>query len=108
MDDKIIDFLNGNYGVEFIGPFIEEWKVSLHGYRVPKLAALLRKDGNIMLSLDERFLIEGSREEVSKWIHFVANAMAIGAGYSCYGENSVKDPNPFKAGMVGLSELPTS
>jgi hypothetical protein len=32
--------------------------------------------------------------------------MAIGAGYSCFGENSVKDPNPFKVVMNKLDMKP--
>lgn len=90
----------------FIGPFTEEWRISIDGYRVPNITAIVREDGNIMLALDHRFLIEGTPEECAKWLWFVANAMAIGAGYSCFGENSVKDPNPFKVGMMGIT-MPT-
>lgn len=87
--------------VELVGPFVEEWRVVLDGYEVPNLSAIVRKDGGIMLSLDHRFLIEGPREEVEKWIWIVANAMAIGAGYSCHGENCTPI-NPFKVRMTGI------
>lgn len=89
--------------VSFIGPFVEEWRVTVDGYKVPNMTAIVREDGNVMLSLDHRFLIEGTPEECAKWLWFVTNAMAIGAGYSCFGENSVKDPNPFKVGMNKMS-----
>lgn len=92
--------------VSFIGPFVEQWAVTLDGYRVPKLSAIVCESGNIMLSLDNRFLIEATQEEAAKWLWIVANAMAIGAGYSCFGENSVKDPNPFKVGMNKISMKP--
>ncbi len=94
-----------NSGVEFIGPFVETWQVSLNGYRVPRLTAIVRKDGDIMLLLDGRFGIDGSREEVSKWLWIVANAMAIGAGYSCHGENC-QPINEFKVKMMGVTLNP--
>jgi hypothetical protein len=93
--------------VSFIGPFQEEWRVTLDGYRVPELTAIPQTgSGNISLCLDHRYLIEGTPDECAKWLWFVANAMAIGAGYSCFGENSVKDPNPFQVKMMGLSTRP--
>ena len=98
------DFSVGN--VSFMGPFTEEWRVTLDGYKVPSVTAIVREDGNVMLTLDHRFLIEGTQEECAKWLWFVATAMAIGAGYSCFGENSVKDPNPFKVQMCGISMQP--
>jgi hypothetical protein len=98
------DITVGN--VSFIGPFQEQWKVSLGGYRLPMVSAIPQEDGNICLSLDERYLIEGTPEECAKWLWFVANAMAIGAGYSCFGENSSKDPNPFKVQMARIALPP--
>ena len=92
--------------VSFVGPFTEEWRVTLDGYKVPNVTAIVREDKNIMLALDHRFLIEGTPDECAKWLWFVATAMAIGAGYSCFGENSVKDPNPFKVKMSGISMQP--
>jgi len=35
-------------------------------------------------------------EELHRWLPMIANAVAIGAGYSCHGENSVWRPNPHK------------
>jgi hypothetical protein len=97
------------YNVEFVGPFVEEWKITHDGYRVPYLSAIRHSgvnEGTVSLSLDERFLIDATDDEARKWIPFIANCMAVAAGYSCFGENSVKDPNPFKVGMIGLSEEP--
>lgn len=90
----------------FIGPFTEEWRVTLDGYEVPNLSAIVREDGNIMLSLDHRYGIEGTPEECAKWLWYIATAMAIGAGYSCFGENSVKNPNPFKKKLTGITIAP--
>jgi hypothetical protein len=94
------------YGVQLVGPFIEEWRVTADGFRVPNMTARPNEDGTVTLCLDERFAIDATPEEAGKWICFVANAMAIGAGYSCFGANSVKRPNPFKVGMIGLAPPP--
>lgn len=93
------------YGVQLIGPFIEEWRVMANGFRVPKMTARPNENGTVSLCLDERFVIDATPEEAGKWIGFVANAMAIGAGYSCFGENS-QEVNPYKVGMVGLASPP--
>lgn len=84
------------YGVEFIGPFVPEHRVVCDGFAVPYLTVHPREDGTVRLCLDGRFLIEATGEEARKWIWFIANAMAVSAGYSCFGDNSVKDPNPFQ------------
>lgn len=98
---NLIKFPEAQYGVEFHGPFVEQWKVTSEGYRVPYLSAIVRADGNVMLGLDERFMVEGSKEEVCKWIGFIANAMAVAAGYSCHGENC----RPINAHQVKLSGI---
>lgn len=89
------------YGTEFIGPMPQKWDVVSHGYSVPYLTAIKCENGNVLLSLDGRFLIEGTEEETQKWIPMIANAMAIGAGYSCHGKNS-QPLNRFKCGVVNL------
>ncbi len=65
---------------EICGPFNVNY-VAVDGYEVPKLEATIHsgdQDG-----------------ECRKWASLIAHAMAIGAGYSCHGENSTK-MNPFK------------
>lgn len=108
MTDKVVEFppiqQPALYGTQFIGPFVEEWRVTCDGYVVPKLRAIVQEGDHIILTMDDRFMIEGSREEVSKWVPMLANALAIGAGYSCFGQNSVKDPNPFQVEMMGIGE----
>ncbi len=94
----------GKYGTRIIGPFTPQYKLSVNGYEVPHLTAIPqtgKNDGMISLCLDERFLIEASQDEVEKWMPFLANAMAVAAGYSCHGENSCV-PNPFKVKIMGI------
>lgn len=78
--------ISPGYGVTFVGPFQPEHRVIVEGRAIPHLSAIPTNDGTtIMLSLDHRFLIEGTAEEVAKWSHFIANAMAVAAGYSHLG-----------------------
>ena len=93
---EIIQFPEPEKPIEFIGPFEAESVVSCHGYQVPNLTVIDQGGGTIRLRLDRRFEIEAPKEEVERWIWFIANAMAVSSGYSCFGENSVKEPNPFK------------
>ena len=91
------------YGVEFL-VFEEGMRVYVEGRRVPHLAVFRswqRQDGETMLTLvlDGRMSVEGSSEEVKRWIRFVADSMAVAAGYSCFGEHSAP-VNPFKPGMA--------
>lgn len=105
-DLNIPDGVGPAYGVELVGPFVAEWKVTCNGYRVPNLSAIPfeAEDGTDMvnLCLDERFLIEATKYEAQKWIPFIANCMAVAAGYSAFGENSRHNPNPFQVKMTGL------
>lgn len=89
--------------VSFIGPFQPEHRISCGGYRVPHITAFPQANGAIALCLDGRFSKEVSQEEAKQWIWFLANAMAVAAGYSCFGSNSRKEPNPFKVQMVGIT-----
>ena len=90
-----------------IGPFVEEYyKLSVDGYKVPYVTArpLDVKRTRWHLDLDGRFQIEIGEENFQDFIWFLANAMAISAGYSCHGENCVP-MNLFKTQMIGLSSL---
>jgi hypothetical protein len=89
--------------VEYTGPFaLPEYRLTVGGYKVPYIMGKKNKDGTWFLSLDGRFGIDTTEEEISKWIWFVANAMAIAAGYSCFGPNSIHR-NIFRTEMIGLS-----
>lgn len=75
--------ISPGYGVTFLGPFVEEHRVIVEGHLIPHLTAHPSSDGQaVTLILDRRFIIDGPADEVAKWAHFVANAMAVAAGYS--------------------------
>lgn len=94
------------HSIDLVGPFQEEYyKPTIGGYVIPQLRILRKKgaqDGIATVLLDNRFMIDVSEDQLDPWLWIVANAMAIGAGYSCHGENSIKDPNPFKTKLIGL------
>jgi len=91
--------------MEIIGPF-DDYRVTLNGYRVPYLRAV-RVKGMISLELDERLGCDiPDDERAMPIIEFIAQAMAVAAGYSCFGENS-QPMNRFKQHLhrINLSQV---
>lgn len=82
---------------ETVGPFREYYKVLVDGYVVPRLEAipLDAQQTQWALVLDGRFSIEIDAEDLQTVPYMIANALAIGSGFSCFGENS-NPANPFK------------
>lgn len=91
-------------GLESVGPF-SVWKLKLDGYRVPMLTGREDENGMFHLCLDERFGIEIPKQHAHQVVWLIANALAIGAGYSCFGEGS-QISNPFKVRMSGIAIAP--
>jgi len=88
---------------ENIGPFAEYYRIMVDGYLVPKITAVKIEENLWNITLDERYGITAPGEEIQKWMWIVANAMAIGAGYSCFGENS-QIINQYSIKAIGLSQ----
>lgn len=79
-------------------------QVTIDGFAVPRIEARETDNGTrCHIMLDERFGAIIPAEHAAEVIWLLANAMAIGAGYSCHGENSVI-ANPFKC---RVSEIET-
>ena len=98
--------MDAPFGTEMVGPFaLPDYKITVHGYRVPHIMAHLKAgtEGRWVLVLDERFMLEVEDDEVRRWMPFLANAMAVAAGYSAHGENS-QPVNPYKVGMMRVGE----
>lgn len=93
-----------HHGLESVGPF-SVWKIKLDGFAVPFLTGREDENGMFHLCLDDRFGIEIPKEYAHQVVWLIANAHAIGAGYSCFGENS-QIANPYKCRMSGLSLTP--
>ena len=96
-------------GIELVGPF-EHFDVVLNGYRVPNCSAIKLtgdRDGAYSLLLDRRFLIDcRDKAELFNAALAWANGQAVGAGFSCFGENSQRT-NPFKVRMIAIGDIPT-
>lgn len=93
--------MNSQMSMEIIGPF-DDYRVTLNGYRVPYLRAV-RVNGTISLELDERIGCDiPDDERTMPIIDFIANAMAVAAGYTCFGENSQLS-NEFKRRLIGIN-----
>lgn len=72
-DDKPLGFM--------IGPF-EEYRVQIEGRIIPRLTCY-REGGKVWLLLDHKFGLECEDDGVAyRTASFVANALAIGEGYS--------------------------
>jgi hypothetical protein len=100
--ENIPDPISNEGHTEIIGPFDDSYHiVTIDGYQVPYLK--LHKHGAVWtVVLDDRFLIDGTEEEVAKWVRFMADAMAVSAGLSCFGANC-QPINKFKVKVFGLS-----
>jgi hypothetical protein len=70
--------------------------VVVDNFLVPNIEALKNQDGLISFTLDHRYGTKPmTLEEAEDFIWFVANSMAVAAGFSSFGENS-KPVNPFQ------------
>jgi hypothetical protein len=82
--------------LEFLPPYSFRG-VTIDGYEVPDIEAREVNEGiDCNIILDRRLGITIPAECAQQVIWLLANAHAIGAGYSCHGENSVYRPNPYK------------
>jgi len=90
------------------GPF-ERWPVSLDGHDVPHVEVRPTPDGKFYICVDRRFIIHKAvtQEELDNWMPIMANAMAVAAGYSCFGESSAPI-NPYKVKVGKLDAPPPS
>lgn len=85
------------------GKFRDGWSVVVEGRQIPRL--VLRDHGDhVSFSLDGRFRLDVPRELAHPVASFVANAMAIGAGYPWFGADT-KD-RPFAPRLTQLGGDP--
>lgn len=89
----------GPFAASVIGPFPKRSHVVINGHLVPHLSITTIQssgpdDGMFNLHLDNRWVLSCTQEELDKWADFIANAMAVAGGYTCFGEGS-KPRNPF-------------
>lgn len=81
-------------------------QVTIDGFAVPRVEAWESDDGiDCHITLDGRFGAVVPAVHAQQVIWLLANALAIGAGYSCHGENSIP-VNPLKVRVmeIGFTE----
>lgn len=93
-DDNIVKFPPRDAPEFLVGPF-REWRVVVDGRMIPGLTGCRDGDDRTCLVLDHRFGLTVPNEYAYGVASFVANALAIGAGYPWYGAET-KD-RPFAA-----------
>jgi hypothetical protein len=74
----------GAVSVEIIGPFKHTHAVCVNGYRVPYLDACPIEGGKVLLTLDNRYMIEVEVAQLDSLVDFIANCLAVAAGYTCH------------------------
>lgn len=93
-----------------IGPMAhphEDYHLCVDGCLVPNVRVTRSSDGQWRVCLDNRFMIEVEREELDRWGWLLANAQAIGAGYSCHGPNS-RRTNPYAVQAMRIDSVESS
>lgn len=82
-------------------------QITIDGYAVPMIEASETADGReCHIMLDGRFGGTVPAEKANEVLWLLANALAIGAGYSCHGEHS-QPVNPFKVRVMGIDFIST-
>jgi hypothetical protein len=106
MTDDSLEVIRPGPGVEIHGPFLPEYRVTLDGYRVPFLTVHPVGNDEFSLTIDRRFGIHKpvTKDELDNWMPILANAMAVAAGYPCFGADT-KKMNPFNVRMSSLGSI---
>lgn len=84
--------------------------LSVDGYKVPHITVIKHtapeNDGLLSLSLPNGGGgMDATEDEVKKWAWWIAQAMAVAAGYTTFGKGSIP-ANPFCRRLIKLDELP--
>jgi hypothetical protein len=94
------DALPSYEAVTFLGPF-HHHDVVVGGRQVPYLRASLLDEGRVHLTLDRRLGLTLSAEEAERVVPFLADAIAVGLGYTSHpAKPETDDPvqrHPFPA-----------
>jgi len=78
--------------LSFVGPF-QHHDVVLDGRQVPFLRATPLDGGQVHLTLDRRLGLTLSTEEAERVVPFLADAIAVGLGYTSHPDAERDGPN---------------
>lgn len=102
-----------DWKTEIIGPVWPKYVLSVGGFRVPHLSISPPMDADknhaplendrIFLVCDERTGVYTTREELDRWLPFIADCMAVAAGYPCHGAK--EKMTPFAVKMTELGDI---
>jgi hypothetical protein len=81
----------GSSSVDFLGPF-ESHIVVVNGREVPHLQATPLPGGRVFLSLARQVAVELSLQEAERLVPFIADAIAVGMGYTCHPSADMDGP----------------
>lgn len=100
-----------DWKTEIEGPFWPRHKIIVGGFHVPYLSITPPmneknepaplEDDRIFLSLDERIGIYTTRDELMRWAPFIADCMAVAAGYPCHSATEKMNPHAHKMSALG-------
>ncbi|MFT9115439.1 MAG: hypothetical protein ABF443_15310 [Acetobacter malorum] len=80
-------------------------KIRIDGYEVPHIMGLETNHGTTShFTLDGRYGLTIPSEYAEDVITFVAHAMAVASGYSCFGPAGMK-LNPFQRRVLEVAEI---
>jgi hypothetical protein len=91
---------------QLVGPF-QTWRVVVDGREVPYLTATPANRGRVQLSLDERYAIELDLATAESVVPFLADAIAVGMGYTCHQRPDMEMPvrRPEFPRLTGIDEV---
>ena len=77
--------------VELVGPF-EAHEIVIGGRVVPYLQASPGPDGGVHVNLDRRLGVDLSADEAQRILPFIADCIAVAAGYTCHPHEECPEP----------------
>lgn len=92
------------YGPDRFG----RYRFTVEGYMVPRIFMYQRGDtnGQYTIRFDERWEMDidpADIEQVYRWVYWIAQMMAVSAGYPCMGSNDKR--SPYATSVIGITPM---
>jgi hypothetical protein len=79
--------------VEFVGPF-NRWDLVVDGRKIAYLEGRPHGDGQVLFILDGRYGMDVDVAEAERWAPFLAECIAVAAGYTSHPSSDKDAPRP--------------
>ena len=101
---------NPPYGVDLVGPLATapRYVPVVDGFKVPYLEVRECLDGWEVICDGRHCIPHLKLEEVQRWLPFIANAMAVAAGYPCHGSREKMHPFGCRVSSIGADVVADS